>query len=181
MQTCTVVVRVGDGRQVRRAALAGGHPVHSPRGGGPPALTATVSVHHAFGRELATRDANQKPSPAVLRATEPTLLARPGTACPTLVAGVGSPAVSPLLCTQNSSSAFGAFLDPVADKLMVATVMILLCTQPLPLGLLAGNTWLMPVVTCGACMAARLSRRPIRTTLQAPAWPCQRRFVPCGS
>lgn len=49
---------------------------------------------------------------------------------------------------MNASSAFGAFLDPVADKLMVATVMILMCTRPLPMGLMAGNTWLMPVVTC---------------------------------
>lgn len=49
---------------------------------------------------------------------------------------------------MNASSAFGAFLDPVADKLMVATVMVLLSTRPLPPGLLAGNAWLMPVVTC---------------------------------
>ncbi|PSC76980.1 CDP-diacylglycerol-glycerol-3-phosphate 3-phosphatidyltransferase 2-like [Micractinium conductrix] len=48
----------------------------------------------------------------------------------------------------DASSAFGAFLDPVADKLMVATVMILMCTRPLPAGLAAGNTWLMPLVTC---------------------------------
>lgn len=56
---------------------------------------------------------------------------------------------------QNASSAFGAFLDPVADKLMVATVMVLLSTRPLPPGLLAGNAWLMPVVTCGACGGCR--------------------------
>ena len=31
----------------------------------------------------------------------------------------------------------------------VATVMVLMCTRPLPPGLLAGNTWVMPVVTCG--------------------------------
>ncbi len=116
---------------------------------------------------------------------------------------------------QKVTSAFGAFLDPVADKLMVrrcsllwnvlllllrrawhgkgrhtqvltpaavlqlqsmvaaccavspaiqmplfpfssaqvATLMVLLCTRPLPPGLLAGNTWFMPVVTCGALLS----------------------------
>ncbi|CAI5515745.1 unnamed protein product [Closterium sp. Naga37s-1] len=33
---------------------------------------------------------------------------------------------------MNCSSAFGAFLDPVADKLMVAAVLVLLCTEPPP-------------------------------------------------
>lgn len=50
---------------------------------------------------------------------------------------------------QNASSAFGAFLDPVADKLMVATTLILLSTLPVPVGSLAGNTWILPVLTCG--------------------------------
>jgi len=54
-----------------------------------------------------------------------------------------------LSAPQNASSAFGAFLDPVADKLMVATVMILLSCRPLPPGVMEGNTWLMPVITCG--------------------------------
>ncbi|WIA21920.1 hypothetical protein OEZ85_004287 [Tetradesmus obliquus] len=48
---------------------------------------------------------------------------------------------------MNASSAFGAFLDPVADKLMVATVLVLLSTQPLAAGPLAGNAWVMPVAT----------------------------------
>lgn len=60
----------------------------------------------------------------------------------------------PLPHTQNASSAFGAFLDPVADKLMVAAVMILMCTRPLPPGLMAGNTWVMPLATCGELAAA---------------------------
>ncbi|KAG2440371.1 hypothetical protein HXX76_004476 [Chlamydomonas incerta] len=50
---------------------------------------------------------------------------------------------------MNSYSAFGAFLDPVADKLMVAACLILLCTRPLAAGpaWLAGNDWLVPVCT----------------------------------
>jgi phosphatidylglycerophosphate synthase len=50
---------------------------------------------------------------------------------------------------QNCSSAFGAFLDPVADKLMVAAVLVLLSTQPIAAGPLAGNAWLLPVLTLG--------------------------------
>ena len=51
---------------------------------------------------------------------------------------------------QNATSEFGAFLDPVADKLMVATVLILLSSQPVAAGTMAGNTWLMPIATIGA-------------------------------
>ena len=50
---------------------------------------------------------------------------------------------------QNTISAFGAFLDPVADKLMVATVLILLASEPLKGGPWAGNTWLLPSLSSG--------------------------------
>ncbi|KAM7265420.1 hypothetical protein ACFE04_003103 [Oxalis oulophora] len=42
-------------------------------------------------------------------------------------------------------SVFGAFLDPVADKLMVATTIILLCTKPLLIPMFGEVPWLLTV------------------------------------
>ncbi|XP_019426610.1 PREDICTED: CDP-diacylglycerol--glycerol-3-phosphate 3-phosphatidyltransferase 2-like [Lupinus angustifolius] len=42
-------------------------------------------------------------------------------------------------------SSFGAFLDPVADKLMVATTLVLLCTRPLDVAVFGEAPWLLTV------------------------------------
>ncbi|KAF8021925.1 hypothetical protein BT93_G2151 [Corymbia citriodora subsp. variegata] len=44
---------------------------------------------------------------------------------------------------MGSGSAFGAFLDPVADKLMVAAILILLCSRPLEISLFGQLPWLI--------------------------------------
>ena len=48
---------------------------------------------------------------------------------------------------QNTHSTFGAFLDPVADKLMVCAVLVLLCTKTFATGLFATYPHLMPCLS----------------------------------
>ncbi|XP_047327393.1 CDP-diacylglycerol--glycerol-3-phosphate 3-phosphatidyltransferase 2 [Impatiens glandulifera] len=45
----------------------------------------------------------------------------------------------------NLKSTFGAFLDPVADKLMVAATLVLLCTRPLEVAAFGNVPWLLAV------------------------------------
>ncbi|MED6134659.1 CDP-diacylglycerol-glycerol-3-phosphate 3-phosphatidyltransferase, mitochondrial [Stylosanthes scabra] len=42
-------------------------------------------------------------------------------------------------------SSFGAFLDPVADKLMVAATLLLLCSKPLDVGAFSQAPWLLTI------------------------------------
>ncbi|XP_030451212.1 CDP-diacylglycerol--glycerol-3-phosphate 3-phosphatidyltransferase 2-like [Syzygium oleosum] len=44
---------------------------------------------------------------------------------------------------MGSGSAFGAFLDPVADKLMVAAILVLLCSRPLEISMFGQVPWLI--------------------------------------
>ncbi|XP_016454995.1 CDP-diacylglycerol--glycerol-3-phosphate 3-phosphatidyltransferase 2 isoform X1 [Nicotiana tabacum] len=46
---------------------------------------------------------------------------------------------------MNLGTAFGAFLDPVADKLMVAATLVLLCTRPLESSVFGQLPWLLTV------------------------------------
>lgn len=64
-------------------------------------------------------------------------------------------------CVQNLSTPFGAFLDPVADKLMVCTVLIMLCTKTFDAGLFAAHPWLLHALA-SAVIARELAMSALR-------------------
>lgn len=50
---------------------------------------------------------------------------------------------------QDMKSSFGTFLDPVADKLMVVTVLVMLSSYPIPAGTFQDNSWVLPCLSSG--------------------------------
>lgn len=139
-------------------------PVHHFTGGLRLRATTTHSCRTRLRRVANAQADSQAVSPALARI--PTLLTLGRVvAIPALIAAWWSPAaMAAASCTYlfivaavtdfldgylarkwKVTSAFGAFLDPVADKLMVATVLVLLATQPVAAGRWGGNVCLMPL------------------------------------
>lgn len=73
--------------------------------------------------------------------------------------------LSPL---QGSYSAFGAFLDPVADKLIVSTALILLSAKPIAAGILMGNAWLLPTLSSGLLVLSSIANQPHEKSIHKP-------------
>ncbi|URE49372.1 HORMA domain [Musa troglodytarum] len=77
----------------------------------------------------------QSPPPLLQQSGTPKLLTLP------TVLTIGRVAAVPLL--MRLGTAFGAFLDPVADKLMVSATLVLLCTKPLKCAVFGDVPWLL--------------------------------------
>ena len=83
---------------------------------------------------------------------------------------------------QGTMSTFGAFLDPVADKLMVAAVLVIVASRPLAAGPLAGNAWLVPALAIGAPPAGTDSQSILRSCGCQACMPPQRTHASmCGA
>ncbi|TKY50591.1 CDP-diacylglycerol--glycerol-3-phosphate 3-phosphatidyltransferase 1 [Spatholobus suberectus] len=67
-------------------------------------------------------------------------------------------------------SSFGAFLDPVADKLMVAATLVLLCTRPLDVAVFRQAPWLLTIPSIA------IIGREVRHTVIS-----KKRFFPKGT
>lgn len=61
----------------------------------------------------------------------------------------------------------GKFLDPIADKVLVSTALILLLVRPETLTIAWGGGWVLPV--CGICVAIILARELIVSGLRMVA------------
>ena len=76
---------------------------------------------------------------------------------------------------MNLFSSFGAFLDPVADKLMVATALVLMCTRPppdvnaalisIPATIIIGREITMSAIREWAAAASGKARAAVAVTL----------------
>ncbi|KAG9147234.1 hypothetical protein Leryth_018208 [Lithospermum erythrorhizon] len=69
----------------------------------------------------------------------------PATTCIFIVAAITDWLDGYLARRMKLGTAFGAFLDPVADKLMVAATLVLLCSRPMEAGIFGQAPWLIPV------------------------------------
>ena len=79
------------------------------------------------------------------------------------------------LRVQNTHSTFGAFLDPVADKLMVCAVLVLLCTKTFATGAFAAYPHLLPCLAV-AIVSRELAMSALREWA-ASAGPAARNLV----
>ncbi|CAL5363551.1 unnamed protein product [Camellia sinensis] len=131
----------------------------------PPEETPTMAVHNHHRRSQSPPPPEQHPQSAKLL-TLPTVLTIGRVAAIPLLVGTfymdgwwGTTSTTSIFIVaaitdwldgyiarkMRLGSAFGAFLDPVADKLMVAATLVLLCTRPFDVAMFGQVSWLLTV------------------------------------